>query len=821
MIGCRSLRRVIAPLFFLGCVVSSRACGPFLSEAVFVESLHPDGPYADYVKGKLGVPGPSYRLRHLVVAYDWLNGTPLSASEQQQAVALDNALEPPDASAGDATSPPRLSNWVTVREGSGVTSATTDAVTGSGSSSPIAGAEGYVVDRSVPGVSYQSFANCLDDAFETAAATYQDRKAAHSGDEAALADWLRGQEDVFSNCPEDGKEPAQAPADAPLWLRKDRAYQQAAAAFYRTDYDQAFQQLRAIAADGASPWHQTARLVMARAMIRHATVGEERDLPPALAATSGRPALAQQPSYEQVRAYQKAQAQQAPARLSEARQILRGILADPSMASYHQSAARLLDLVMLSLDPAAQAKTLTARLTAPDRAQTPGRFAQALVDLRVISQRTPRNASADHPEPGPSSDDLSVWMGLFSLGESSGTPAQAALAAGYAQALARWRQAHSPAWLVAALALAQPGSPSLASLLSAAEVLPSGSPAVLPAKYYSLRAAGPTPQTRAKVLALMPSLEHSQTRSTINLFAMLLQRASPDLADFLAHAGTLPTAETDDGDDEDNVQPLSHDAKADGLCHVTTSPAETPLFDHDVATILNTRLPLSLLAQAATQGKLAANLRFGIAQSAWTRAVLLNRPDVARRLSSVLSGCYPAWQPWLDRYDHASSAQDGEANGLLALMRFASTEPIVRDGEQRPGGFATYSEYRDNWWQPSLERGIDGTNRGNFFGTMPAGEEELPDPTFLSAEDKATAAQEVKSLRQIPCASDYFAQAALSWQKAHAADPRTPDILGFAERVVRSGCHTATTSELNHQLFTVVQLQYPQSEWATKYKTWE
>ncbi len=344
---------------------------------------------------------------------------------------------------------------------------------------------------------------------------------------------------------------------------------------------------------------------------------------------------------------------------------------------------------------------------------------------------------------------------------------------------------------------------------------------MLPAEFHALWLAGISPAARTRLLALMPSLEHSQTRSTINLFAMLLQRASPDLGDFLAHAGTLPTAETDDGDDEDNVQPLSHDAKADGLCHVTTSPAETPLFDHDVATILNTRLPLSLLAQAATQGKLAANLRFGIAQSAWTRAVLLNRPDVARRMSPVLSGCYPAWQPWLDRYDHASSAQDGEANGLLALMRFASTEPIVRDGEQRPGGFATYSQYRDNWWQPSLERRTDGTNRGNFFGTMPAGEEELPDPTFLSAEDKATAAQEVKSLRQIPCASDYFAQAALSWQKAHAADPRTPDILGFAERVVRSGCHTAATSELNHQLFTIVQLQYPQSEWATKYKTWE
>ena len=44
---------------------------------------------------------------------------------------------------------------------------------------------------------------------------------------------------------------------------------------------------------------------------------------------------------------------------------------------------------------------------------------------------------------------------------------------------------------------------------------------------------------------------------------------------------------------------------------------------------------------------------------------------------------------------------------------------------------------------------------------------------------------------------------------------------GFAERVVRDGGRTDATKELNHRLFVVVQTQYPRSEWAKRYKTWE
>jgi hypothetical protein len=270
-------------------------------------------------------------------------------------------------------------------------------------------------------------------------------------------------------------------------------------------------------------------------------------------------------------------------------------------------------------------------------------------------------------------------------------------------------------------------------------------------------------------------------------------------------------------------------ADTTNLCGVKGSQATTELFNPDAATILNTRMPLTLLAQAAENKDLARNLSFQIAQSTWTRAVLLNQPDIAKRMSPILTGCYPAWKQWLDDYDNAATASDRQVAALLALMRFPSVEPLVRPGMERGWGFAIYSAYRDNWWPSGSAAGnYFATNLGlstekqpGFFGMLPVPRSILPDPPFLTAADRTAADHEIAALRTTPCASDYFAAAALDWQKQHPADPRNLTLLGFAERAVRNGCRTDATKELNHRLFVLVQTKYPKSEWAKKYTTWE
>ncbi|HEX6495042.1 MAG TPA: hypothetical protein VF018_06130, partial [Acidobacteriaceae bacterium] len=507
----------------------------------------------------------------------------------------------------------------------------------------------------------------------------------------------------------------------------------------------------------------------------------------------------------------------------------------PTMQPYHADAAGLLDFVNLRLDPATQADTLITRLTAPDRPQTTGRFQQALIDLRYyLYPPDSQNATPSDTNTTPTAP-LLAWMQAMRAPATaqrsswnSGEPTDAAKAQQQraqttAEALQQWHAAHAETWLIAAISNTKPGDPAASELIQAAAKLPKASPAWTAATYNRLRLMQDAAAVRSDLAVIEPDIQHAPQRSTVNLFKLLNQRSSPTLADFLRAAAALPAGITFDTD-----TPSAPDTtpNPNSLCGVNGSQATTLLFNPDAATILNTRMPLTLLAEAANDKSLPRNLSFQIAQSTWTRAVLLDRPEIAKRMSPILTGCYPAWKPSLAGYDNAASTGDRRAAGLLALMRFPSNEPLVRPGLPREYDFAKYSEYRDNWWSASTEAkppaaGNPGGTPASFFNTQPATRTTLPDPPFLTVADRAVADREIATLRTTPCASDYFAAAALDWQRQHPADPRTITLLGFAERAVRNGCRTDATKELNHRLFVIVQTKYPKSEWAKKYTTWE
>ncbi|HEY3990015.1 MAG TPA: hypothetical protein VGM02_12005 [Acidobacteriaceae bacterium] len=822
-------RLIFAAAFtFVVFVIPANSCGPFFPEALFVQNSMPDGIYAAYAKGEIGVPQPGYRVQDLVVAFDWLNGHGLTADEQQQAVALDRIQTTREYQ--DPAKLPGFVAWLAARKDSGVPEPP-----------PPPPQSGFHItqelnsDRPVPGASYQNFTNCLDPAFATAADTLKDRKTAHANDSASFADWVHGQDAVFANCNGSGdKMPADAASNAPEWLKQDRAYQQAAAKFYQTDYDAAITRLKTIVVDTSSPWHLIARLVEARAMIRRATIGQITDIPAAAVAAPDAPYSEEREKAQ--RAYQNLVKQKEFERLGYPLNALLAIIGDPIMQQYHADAAGLLDFVKLRLEPRVQAEVLAARLTDPDRAQTPGHFQQAIIDLRYYlyppysRQRSPAATKSTSP-----SAPLFTWMQAMrapapvqETGWSDQTPDPAKVQQERAQAateaLGRWRSTHATLWLIGAMANAQPGDPAAAELIQAAMQIPQTSPAWTAATYNRLRLTEDPATMRGDLAVIEPSLVHTPQRSTINLFKLLNQRVSPTLADFLHQAAALPAGITT----FDSGYPDAPDTKPDpnSLCGVNGSEASTLLFNPDAATILNTRMPLTLLVEAAEDKALPRNLSFQIAQSTWTRAILLNRPEIARRMSPILTGCYPAWKPWLESYDSAKTADNRHAAGLLALMRFPSTEPLVRAGMQRSDGFATYSQFRDNWWSASdtaqpASPGNPSGRAATFFGTQPATPAALPDPPFLTEADRARAQREIAALRATTCASDYFAAAALDWQKQHPADPRNVALLGFAERAIRNGCRTDATKELNHRLFVIVQTKYPKSEWAKKYTTWE
>lgn len=801
------LRTILVLLFVVIFIRIGNSCAFSYDEDIFSQPMDPDPPYDKYVAGRLGAFNGAYRIRHMVVAYDTLSGRGLSPAEQQAAIAVDKFYN---------TSDPDQSSYVPGGRKPG---------------SEDAEWKDVVVDREVPGQQYQSFTNCLDDAFFTATATLADRRARYAKpgqpDPPEIANWIAGQHAVFSNCAGPGQTPQPAPANASLWPRQDRAYQIAAAQFYSLDYDQALAGFRAIAADHASPWSQLARYLVARVLIREAIVPYRFD-----ASTPEK---------------MDANNDEARGGLRPARDQLEAILRDPSMKPFHRQSRQLLDYVMIRLDPQAQADELARRLTAPrhvgsDWGDTD--YRQNVIDLTYIYNSLPPYSGSyakkdDSARPATfSREPLIRWISDLAggaqrsgLGLESLTQDRRDSTARFIDAHSAWLESKAPQWLVASLTTAAPGAQENEELMAAARAIPPGSPAFASATYHRLRlaagsasAVGQYPSTTkpvyAELSALLPKIIESQSLSTTNLFADLESSLSPTLENFLQDA-TRHAASV--GSSDGGLTWTPPNMASATLCGVGTYAPDSLHLDEQTALIFNQRMPLHMLREAALSSALPANVRFQLAHMAWTRALLLDDPETARALSPYLAGCQPAFATWLTQYNTARTPDERHAVGLLALMRFTSTEPVVRVGIERD--FAAYDGFRGNWWctatPPPAGTGAPQDRAPHLFSDPIVSRAQQPDPPFLTAPGRTLADKELARLQKIPCASDYFAREVLVWVKDHPNDSHDADLVGFAMRVVRNACRSDATKDLNHQLFDLLHSRFPMAEWATRYTTWE
>lgn len=828
---CALLRSALSVFIAIVLIaLPAKSCGPDWPVAVFTRQYGPDEPYLAYAGGRLGVPQPGYRARNLVIAYDWLSGHGLPAAQQKQAAQVNHDIVRRWWEEDSTTTPPSgFASWIAARKAFG----------------PV---DGYIPTQDLPtdafpleGASYSENSNCLDPSFQTAAQTLSERSKAYGAKSADVLEWVRGQDAVFSNCPGRGKKlyypdekvPPTLPPHLPRalpnaaqWLRYDRMYQIAAAHLYHLDFEAAAAGFHAIAADTVSPWSTLSRYLEARVLIREAQFSD----------------------------------QNAIHEWTEARSELLAMRTEPRMASMRSAIDDMLNLISSSIEPAHEEILVAERLTRPRASH----FAQDLRDLTVLrswtqvglpdklrTQRKAARAAAHRNHDESAGADMLDWIDtlqstdpdISSIEEPfpGNVKKEAALRENArrqaaAVSLRKWRETHSVPWLLAALMFARPDDPNLTDLLAASKVIPASNPGFTAIAYHRLRLSPKNATTRNDLLTLLPSIEAREGRSATNLFAALDATTAPDIETWLKRAGRRPASESIEASEEAPygtayAEHISSDqAYVDEMSdpvdegwHHRSKLKPTPyLFTADAATILNTRLPLRLLIEAATDQELAPNLRTQLAIAAWARAVLLDRPEDAKRLTPVLIASNKDWQAVLTPYDQATSDEDRKAYGLLALMRFARTEPNVREGSERLQGTYAYSYYRDNWWCPTFSPDpLVEPKWDDSWNSNTTSHHEIPDPLFLTAQDREETAQEMAALRKIPAAADYFTDEALAWQKAHPRDPRSPELLGEAFRVVRNANSEKLSRAEERELFNALHKNYPGNHWALRYKSWD
>src|ERR1017187_9100781 len=323
--------RLLIAILILAVPAELPGCGPFLPEALFYLKGAPEAP-AEFARGQLGIVQPTYERLYQVIAYRYLSGVGLNDAEQR-------ALLPPSQPWVDAPAPTVTPNlWLAARnKAPGIRL--------------LRELDPY---RSVKKEGYfDTYLNCSDDAFRTAAATL--KRVQQAG---AAAEWIAAQDVVFSDCSKGESIPQ--PASDPH-LSADRAYQIASAKFYSEQYDAARRNFQTIAADDSSPWHDVAPYRAARSLIRDGN-------------------------------------------LAEPETALQSVAAAPALTRWHAPADRLLGYVRARLHPAERMHELALALVRPDSQATIG---QDLIDYRMLFDKDLKPQA---------NDDLTDWILSFHTG---------------------------------------------------------------------------------------------------------------------------------------------------------------------------------------------------------------------------------------------------------------------------------------------------------------------------------------------------------------------------------------------------------------------
>jgi hypothetical protein len=730
-------------------LVGVMACGPDFEPEVFISANRPEAP-ARFADGHLGILQNGYYHAELVVAYRYLTGGRLGDGEKA-AYTSPPSMDSYEKQYGDSSA---SGGWMKARRA---------AMPGAAGNGDSYFSQEREFEKTANGYAERSFElNCPDAAFTTATATLESRTKTWGAQSTELAEWVRGQDAVFSNCSKAGTMPDATQSGWSAALKRDRAYQIAAAKFYEADFDGAMQDFEAIGRDKASPWSRWGAYLAARAEVRKAA------------------STAKAADYTRLANFDRDG-------LKEAQRRLLAVERESNDVEVRHAAEAERGFVEVRLDPAKRLDAASKALMGP---VPDADFQSDLMDLDFLM---------DHGVSGDT--DLVRWI------EEMQSPWKAKPKARTPQnATSVWQERPTMPWLIAALSEAHSEDAAGGKLLAAAVEVKRDSPAyatVNARRIGLMLTVGKRAEARTLTDTTLAALGPDISVSTRNELLGLRMPTARTLTEFLADAPrTVISSESSAAEMAQCVGP--HNSETNG-CTGKISPAQ---FDADAAGYLNTQMPLALLQEAAQSTALPKHLRDAVAEVAWVRALGLGDSDSVERMAKLLPG----------QLRQTAGVSDGFP-ATLALLRSSGLRPYLEQGVQRSASYSELDHYRDNWWCGRWEDGSQVTGGTQVYGPQQVSLQEIG---FVTAEQRKQASDEAARLNALPAGLVWAAQRAMAYVKAHPDHKDAPEALALIVQGTRYGCDLGDKGTpqrtVSKDAFDMLHRMYPKSTWTAKTK---
>jgi hypothetical protein len=234
-------------------------------------------------------------------------------------------------------------------------------------------------------------------------------------------------------------------------------------------------------------------------------------------------------------------------------------------------------------------------------------------------------------------------------------------------------------------------------------------------------------------------------------------------------------------------------------------------FDEDAAELFNTRMPLSVWIDAATNESLPKHLRDTIALSGWLRALVLGRDAEAKILMPLLP---PPVQ--------ASLAKSDDPTGYaatLVLLHSPGLRPFLDAGVQRAASYTAMDSYRNNLWCSTMEKALAPNQEGGNAPMLP-----VSDPAFLTSEQRQQARTEVAALDAHAIGVEWLGRRTVDYVKDHPDEPVAAESLALVVKLTRYECYRPSeygkspSATISKEAFTLLHSRYPKSDWAVQTK---